>query len=154
MSPHMALGSDPSSIKGARLGRDVLKRVWGVARPYRTMLVGFVITIVGAALVNLAPPLLLRSIIDDAIPEGDGSMLDSTLFLYGTGISDSNTHFHDDLPIALVGGKNAGIRGGRYLRYPADTPLANLHVTILEKLGVPVEALGDSTGPLGRLTGV
>ncbi|MDA1091980.1 MAG: DUF1552 domain-containing protein [Acidobacteria bacterium] len=90
----------------------------------------------------------------DGLSEGDGSMLDSTLFLYGTGISDSNTHFHDDLPIALVGGKNAGIRGGRYLRYPADTPLANLHVTILEKLGVPVEALGDSTGPLGRLTGV
>ncbi|MEO2194963.1 MAG: DUF1552 domain-containing protein [bacterium] len=88
----------------------------------------------------------------DAIPEGDGSMLDSTLFLYGTGISDSNTHFHDDLPIALVGGKNAGIKGGRYIRYPADTPLANLHVTILEKLGVPVEALGDSTGPLDRLT--
>ena len=90
----------------------------------------------------------------DALPEGDGSMLDSTLFLYGTGISDSNTHFHDDLPIALVGGKNAGIRGGRYIRYPADTPLANLHVTILEKLGVPVEAFGDSTGRLDRLTGV
>ena len=90
----------------------------------------------------------------DAIPEGDGSMLDSTLFLYGTGISDSNTHFHDDLPIALVGGKSAGINGGRYVRYPQDTPLANLHVTILEKLGTPVEAFGDSTGRLGRLTGV
>ena len=90
----------------------------------------------------------------DALPEGDGSMLDSTLFLYGTGISDSNTHFHDDLPIALVGGRNAGIKGGRYIRYPADTPLANLHVTILEKLGVPVEAFGDSTGRLDRLTGV
>ena len=88
----------------------------------------------------------------DALPEGDGSMLDSTLFLYGTGISDSNTHFHDDLPIVLVGGKNAGIKGGRYIRYPADTPLANLHVTILEKLGVPVEAFGDSTGRLDRLT--
>ena len=90
----------------------------------------------------------------DALPEGDGTMLDSTLFLYGTGISDSNTHFHDDLPIALVGGKNAGIKGGRYIRYPADTPLANLHVTILEKLGVPVEAFGDSTGRLDRLTDV
>ncbi len=90
----------------------------------------------------------------DALPEGDGTMLDSTLFLYGTGISDSNTHFHDDLPIALVGGKNAGIRGGRYIRYPEDTPLANLHVTILEMLGVPVEAFGDSTGKLDRLTDV
>ena len=82
------------------------------------------------------------------LPEGDGMMLDSTLFLYGTGISDSNTHFHDDLPIALVGGKAAGITGGRYVRYPQHTPLANLHVTILGKLGVPVESLGDSTGQL------
>ena len=89
-----------------------------------------------------------------ALPEGDGAMLDSTLFLYGTGISDSNTHFHDDLPIALVGGKAAGIDGGRYVRYAADTPLTNLHVTILEKLGTPIEALGDSTGKLDRLTGV
>ncbi len=89
----------------------------------------------------------------DALPEGDGTMLDSTLFLYGTGISDSNTHFHDDLPIALVGGRNAGIKGGRYIRYPEDTPLANLHVSILEKLGVEVEAFGDSTGRLDRLTG-
>ena len=88
----------------------------------------------------------------DALPEGDRSMLDSTLFLYGTGISDSNTHFHDDLPIALVGGRNAGIKGGRYIRYPEDTPLANLHVSILEKLGVSVEAFGDSTGRLDRLT--
>ena len=90
----------------------------------------------------------------DALPDGDGTMLDSTLFLYGTGISDSNTHFHDDLPIALVGGKNAGVKGGRYIRYAEDTPLANLHVTILEKLGVPVEAFGDRSGRLDRLTGV
>ena len=86
------------------------------------------------------------------LPEGDGSMLDSTLFLYGTGISDSNTHFHDDLPIALVGGKAAGIRGGRYIRYADDTPLANLHLTILEMLGVPQESFGDGTGNLPRLT--
>ncbi len=86
------------------------------------------------------------------IPEGDGTMLDYTLFLYGTGISDSNTHFHDDLPIALIGGKAAGIQGGRYIRFPKGTPLSNLHLTILEKLGVPVEKLGDSTGKLGRLT--
>jgi len=87
------------------------------------------------------------------IPEGDGMMLDHTLFLYGTGISDSNTHFHDDLPVALVGGKAAGIRGGRYVRHPKGTPLTNLHVTILENLGVPVEQIGDSTGRLSTLTG-
>jgi len=84
-------------------------------------------------------------------PEGDGMMLDHTLFLYGTGISDSNTHFHDDLPIALIGGKCTGIKGGRYVRHAKGTPLTNLHVTILDKLGVPVEKFGDSTGRLTTL---
>jgi hypothetical protein len=86
-------------------------------------------------------------------PEGDGMMLDHTVFLYGTGISDSNTHFHDDLPIAVVGGKAAGIAGGRFIKYPQGTPLANLHITILEKLGFPIEKLGDSTGRLTTLAG-
>jgi hypothetical protein len=88
------------------------------------------------------------------LPEGDGTMLDNTLFLYGTGISDSNTHFHDDLPIALIGGKAAGIRGGRYIRYPKGTPLTNLHLTILGNMGVAVEKIGDSTGTVDRLTDV
>jgi hypothetical protein len=88
------------------------------------------------------------------LPEGDGTMLDYTLFLYGTGISDSNTHFHDDLPIALIGGKAAGIKGGRYIRYAKGTPLTNLHLTILENMGVSVEAIGDSTGRVERLTNV
>jgi hypothetical protein len=86
-----------------------------------------------------------------ATPEGDGTMLDSTLFLYGTAISDSNTHFHDDLPIALVGGRGTGIKSGRYIRY-AKQPLSNLHIAILEKLGVSVDKLGDSTGKLEGLT--
>jgi hypothetical protein len=90
-----------------------------------------------------------------AMPEGDGgTMLDYTLFLYGTGISDSNTHFHDDLPIALIGGKAAGLKGGRYVRHPKGTPLSNLHLTILENLGVPAEKFGESTGKLTTLTNV
>jgi hypothetical protein len=88
------------------------------------------------------------------MPEGDGTMLDYTMFMYGTGISDSNTHFHDDLPIALIGGKAAGIKGGRYIRYAKGTPLANLHMTLLEKLGVPIEKFGNSTGKVDRLTDV
>jgi hypothetical protein len=87
-----------------------------------------------------------------SIPEGDGTMLDNSIFLYGTGISDSNTHFHDDLPIAVVGGKATGIRGGRYVRYKQGTPLANLHVTLLERLGVRVEKFGDSSGKLENLS--
>jgi hypothetical protein len=87
-------------------------------------------------------------------PEGDGMMLDHSVFLYGTGISDSNTHFHDDLPIAVVGGKAAGIHGGRFVKHPQGTPLANLHVTLLDKLGFPIEKLGDSTGQLTTLSDV
>ena len=84
-------------------------------------------------------------------PEGDGTMLDSTLFLYGTGISDSNTHFHDDLPIALVAGKSTGFTTGRYVRHPQGTPVANLYMTVLEKMGFPVEKFGDGSGMLGNL---
>jgi hypothetical protein len=84
--------------------------------------------------------------------EGDGTMLDHSVFLYGTGISDSNTHFHDDLPIAVIGGKAAGIKGGRFIKYPQGTSLANLHITLLDKLGFPVETLGDSTGKLTGLS--
>ncbi len=86
------------------------------------------------------------------IPEGDGTMLDHSVLVYGTGISDSNTHFHDDLPIAIVGGAKAGIHGGRYVRYKQGTPLANLHVTLLDKLGVKVDKFGDSNGRLDNLS--
>jgi len=83
--------------------------------------------------------------------EGDGTMLDHTLFLYGTGISDSNTHFHDDLPVALVGGQKAGITGGRFVKHPLGTPIANLYLTILDNLGVTLEKFGDSTGRLDKV---
>ena len=87
-----------------------------------------------------------------ALPEGDGNMLDHTLFLYGTGISDSNTHFHDDLPIALVGGKAMGLKGGRYARQAKGTPLSNLHLTVLHQMGVEADKFGESTGTLTNLT--
>ena len=89
-----------------------------------------------------------------ATPDGDGSLLDHSLFIYGSGISDGNLHFHLDLPTLLAGGAAGRVRGGRHLRYPSDTPVANLHVAVLDKLGLPVEAFGDSTGALGYLTDV
>ena len=85
-------------------------------------------------------------------PDGDGSLLDHTLLLYGSGISDGNIHFHLDLPTLMVGGGTGTLQGGRHLRYPTDTPLSNLHVAVLDKLGVPIEQFGDSTGPLEYLT--
>ena len=87
-----------------------------------------------------------------AAPEGEGTLLDHTALLYGTGISDSNTHFHDDLPVAVVGGQAAGIRGGRYVRHQEGTPIANLYVTLLDRLGVHVDSFGDSTGRVETLT--
>ena len=83
-----------------------------------------------------------------AVQEGDGTLLDHSLLLYGAGISDSNLHAWVDLPLAVVGGKKAGITGGRYLRYPDSPPLANLHLTLLDRLGVRLEEFGNSTGRL------
>ena len=90
----------------------------------------------------------------EAIPDGDGSLLAHSLFIYGSGISDGNLHFHLDLPTLLAGGAAGHVAGGRHLRYPSETPLTNLHVTVLEKLGLPVEIFGDSTGSLEYLTEV
>src|SRR5687767_3375424 len=76
MGSHHALGADPSELAGARLGRGVVKRVWSTfARPYRRMLIGFLTTIVAAALVQLVPPLVFRQVIDDAIPESDRGLV-------------------------------------------------------------------------------
>jgi hypothetical protein len=76
------------------------------------------------------------------------------MILYGAGISDSNTHFHDNLPIVLAGGGAGQLKGGRHLQYPQDTPIANLYLTLLDKMGFPTEKFGNSTGKLEHLSGV
>jgi hypothetical protein len=86
-------------------------------------------------------------------PDGDGSLLDHIVIVYGSGMSDSNAHSPFNLPILVLGGGGGQIRGGRHLRYPKGTPLANLHVSLLEKLGVRMDRMGDSTGPLPYLSG-
>jgi hypothetical protein len=87
-------------------------------------------------------------------PDGDGSLLDHITIVYGCGISDSNDHLHTNLPILVLGGGAGRLKGGRHLRVADQTPLANLHLTLLDKLGVPMERLGDSTGELAQLFGV
>jgi len=86
-----------------------------------------------------------------ATPDGDGTLLDQTLLFYGAGMSDSNLHYMYDLPALVVGGPNFRIKTGRHLAY-GDTPLANLQLTLLDKLGLPVERFGDSTGQLNLLS--
>jgi hypothetical protein len=87
----------------------------------------------------------------DSVREGDGTLLDNTMLVYGSAISDGNRHNHDDLPILVAGGKNAGFRGGRHIRYPDETPLMNLYMRMLHIAGVDVAAVGDSTGELKGL---
>jgi hypothetical protein len=79
-------------------------------------------------------------------PDGDGTLLDNSLILYGSNMSNSNAHDHFPLPNLVVGGAAGRMRGGRHLRYPDHTPMANLLVTMLDKVGVKEEKLGDSTG--------
>ncbi len=85
-------------------------------------------------------------------PDGDGSLLDHSILLYGSALSDGNLHIFKDLPILLVAGGVAGIKGGQHVRYPHDTPMTNLFLTMLDKVGVGVERLGDSTGRLALPT--
>jgi hypothetical protein len=85
-------------------------------------------------------------------PDGDGSLLDSMILLYGGGISNSDRHTHGPLPTLLVGGGAGTLKGGKHLVYPDDTPLTNLQLTLLDKIGVPAEKLGDSTGHFKELS--
>ena len=82
-----------------------------------------------------------------ATPDGDGSLLDHSLVLYGSSLSDANVHMHHNLPTLVVGG-GGGMKGGRHLKYKEGTPLNNLFLTMLNKAGVPAESFGDSTGEL------
>jgi hypothetical protein len=83
--------------------------------------------------------------------DGDGSLLDNSLFLYGSGMGNPNVHDHSNLPIIVAGGAAGGMTGGRHIRYAEPTPLANLHLTLLERAGVNLESFGDSNGTLREL---
>jgi hypothetical protein len=85
-------------------------------------------------------------------PDGDGSLLDHVMIVYGAGMSDGNAHDPKNLPILLLGGGAGQIKGGRHLRFPKEMPLANLHMTLLDKLGVHVDKIGDSTAELTGLS--
>ena len=87
-----------------------------------------------------------------ATPDGDGSLLDHVVIVYGSGMSNGNTHDPLNLPLLLAGGGGGQVRGGRNIRFAKDTPLANLHLTVLDKLDVHHnETLFDGTGVLGEL---
>jgi hypothetical protein len=85
------------------------------------------------------------------VQEGDGTLLDNSMVLYGSGNGDGNRHNHDNLPILLVGKGGGTLKTGRHVEYPQDTPLCNLYLSMLDRMGVHEETFGDSTGRLTDL---
>jgi hypothetical protein len=81
-------------------------------------------------------------------PDGEGSLLDHSMILYGSPLSDGNLHLTKNLPVLIMGGGAGRLRSGRHVRYPADTPMTNLFLTLLDKLDVHAGTIGDSTGEL------
>jgi hypothetical protein len=84
-------------------------------------------------------------------PEGDGCLLDHSIYLYGSGMGNPNVHDHVNLPVLVAGGGAGTVKGGRHLRYAEPTPLANLHLTLLERAGVRLDAFADSKGKVDEL---
>jgi len=89
-----------------------------------------------------------------ATPDGDGNLLDNSMIVYGSGLSDGNRHLHEDLPILLAGRGGGTIQTGRHLRAATGTPVTNLYLSLLERIGVEPEKIGDSTGKLTELSGL
>jgi hypothetical protein len=86
-----------------------------------------------------------------ATPEGNGTLLDHSLYLYGSGMGNPNVHDHINLPILVAGGAAGGMKGGRHIRFGKTTPLANLHLTLLDKVGVRLDRFADSNGKVEQL---
>ncbi len=86
-----------------------------------------------------------------ATPDGDGNLLDHSLILYGSGMSNSNVHDHSPLPILVAGGAAGRLKGGRHIVKPENTPMSNLLLSILNKAGIEEKSVGDSTEPLTEL---
>ena len=87
-------------------------------------------------------------------PDGDGSLLDHSMVVYGSGLSDGNQHAHSDLPVLLAGRGGGALKPGRHVRFETGTPMTNLYMTLLDRAGVRPESIGDSTGKVEHLSGV
>lgn len=87
----------------------------------------------------------------DSTPEADGTLLDHCLYLYGSGMGNPNVHDHTNLPIIVAGGAAGNMQGNRHIQFDQPVPLANLHLTLLNKVGVECESFADSQGTLDEL---
>jgi len=88
-----------------------------------------------------------------AVKEGEGSLLDNSMIVYGAGLNDGNRHVHEDLPTLLLGRGGGSLKPGRRIVFRKETPFSNLHLSLMDRMGVEAESFGDSTGLLSGLEG-
>jgi hypothetical protein len=155
----LAMQADLTRVITFMIGREVSNRAYpeiGVVEPHHPLShhQGDAARIARLSRVNAYHTQMLAYYLKrlQETSDGDGSLLDHVVVLYGGGISNSNLHIHTDLPIMLIDGGSK--RGGRHLKSPAGTPLTNLHLTLLQKFGMKVEKFGDSTGRFAEISGV
>ena len=154
----LALQGDITRVITFQLARETSNRTYteiGVSDPHHpvTHHGGDPAKIAQVAKINRFHVSLFAEFLEklQATPEGNGSLLDHSLYLYGSGMGDPNVHSHTNLPIIVAGGAAGRMRGGRHVTYPEGTPLANLHLTLLDKVGVQLDSFADSSGKLDDL---
>jgi hypothetical protein len=157
----LAYQTDTTRVVSFLMGRELSQRTYpdiGVADPHHSLShhrgVGSKISDV--AKINAYHVHTFGYLLEklDSIKDGDGTLLDHSMILYGSGIGDGNLHDHVNLPVLVAGGGVGRLEGGRHLAYADNEPMTNLLLALLDKAGVPVDELGDSTGPLDVLAGI
>lgn len=154
----LAMQADASRIFTFQLARETSNRTYpeiGVTEPHHPLTHngGNPEKLAKVAQINAFHVSLFADFLEKlkATPDGDGTLLDHALLLYGSGMCDADIHDHRNLPILVAGGAGGRHRGGRHIRYAQPKPLANLHLTLLDKVGVRLDSFGDSTGRLLEL---
>jgi Protein of unknown function (DUF1552) len=156
----IAFQADLTRVVTMMLGREGSMRTYpeiGVADPHHPLTHhrGNADWIERVTIVNAHHMELFAGFIEKlkATPDGDGTLLDHAMVVYGSGLSDGNRHTHEDLPV-LLAGRGGGFRLGSHIVHPKDTPMTNLYLTLLDRIGVPAEKIGDSTGRVEHVTGL
>jgi hypothetical protein len=154
----LALQGDITRVITFQLARETSNRTYpeiGVAEPHHPLTHhnNDPDKIAKVATINRFHVLLFADFLQKlkSTPEAGGSLLDHVLYLYGSGMGNPNVHDHVNLPIIVAGGAAGNMRGGRHLRYETPTPLANLHLTLLDKVGVGLDSFADSSGKVDEL---
>ena len=131
-------GGTPSNLAISQMDRKGVEVLAGMNLPM----------LVKLAKINAHHVSLFAYLIEklQATPDGDGSLLDHTLYMLGSGMGNPDVHDHSNLPIVVAGGRGSQFKGGRHIRFDKPTPLANLHLTLLDKVGVHLDSFVDSTG--------